>query len=115
VVADVAERLEDITIEGVPRRSWMRLRLIRVAEEQAPAPQPSPLTGGEVEQVHEVLGSGGSGAGSTERIDEIASRTTGDPTNWRPIADLSGITDPLRLAGGQLLKIPESAIRKAAD
>jgi len=54
VIAEVAERIECFTPEGIPRRSWLRMRMLRVAEPQsqpqavrhsspviAPAPAPS--------------------------------------------------------------------------
>lgn len=44
VITAVAERLEDFTPEGAPRRSWVRLRLVRVADgppEPVPVLQPA--------------------------------------------------------------------------
>lgn len=43
VVAAVAERFETFGADGVPRRSWLRLKLIRVDEQTTPAvPRPDP-------------------------------------------------------------------------
>lgn len=43
VVAAVAERFETFDVDGVPRRSWLRLKLIRVDEQTTPAvPRPDP-------------------------------------------------------------------------
>lgn len=45
VITAVAERLEDFSPEGAPRRAWVRLRLARVADgpiEQIPVLQPAP-------------------------------------------------------------------------
>ena len=42
VVAAVAERFESFDADGVPRRSWLRLKLIRVDEQTTPAvPRPN--------------------------------------------------------------------------
>jgi hypothetical protein len=69
VIVAVAERLEYFTPEGVPRRSWLRLRMLRAAESRAeaastgPAPPSIPpveelrVPEGSVE-VHEVIGGG---------------------------------------------------------
>jgi hypothetical protein len=70
VVVAVAERLEYFTSEGVPRRSWLRLRMLRAAEPPADAAQarlgPPPLVSSSEElripesgvEVHEVIGGG---------------------------------------------------------
>jgi hypothetical protein len=45
VITAVAERLEDFTAEGAPRRAWVRLRLARIADgpmQQIPVLQPVP-------------------------------------------------------------------------
>jgi hypothetical protein len=45
VIMATAERLEDFTAEGAPRRAWVRLRLARVADgpvQQIPVLQPTP-------------------------------------------------------------------------
>lgn len=124
VVAAVAERLEHFTQGGAPRRSWLRMRLLRVAEPDEPtgtateatalAP-PSELLaaaesgGGPV--AHEVLGAGPEGAepGSPapgQRLDELAFRYYGIPSLWRLIAAFNNLADPLRVDGGSVLRIP---------
>ena len=42
-----------------------------------------------------------------DTLDRIAARYFGDSTKWRDIATLNGIADPLDLAPGRLLSIPE--------
>ena len=124
VVTAVAERLEYFTAEGVPRRSWLRLRLVRVdesvaAEETTPLPGLGPLellpeSGGEIEGdvlVHEVLGSGPSAEGDGgcfpgERLDQIAYRYLGDPASWRDLAIFNNIDNPFCMAAGLALEIP---------
>jgi nucleoid-associated protein YgaU len=126
VVAAVAERLEYFTPEGVPRRSWLRMRMLRVAE-----PLSTPLTAlasnlvvaaepettgtpvaavqsaastGE-ERIYEVVGEPG-GGGSSDTLYNIAARFGLDPSWWREIAERSGIDDPLRIEPGTQLRIP---------
>jgi hypothetical protein len=127
VVAAVAERFERFTPEGVPERSWMHMRFLRVNE---PAPQP-PLSAPAAEApaeiqmeeaaaelanldipedqllVHETLGGGENGdRGSGERLDELAARYYGDPALWRLIAAFNNIDDPASIPAGLLLRIP---------
>lgn len=123
VVTDIAERFEQFTPEGVPQRSWVRMRLRRVPE---PGSQPAPAaqapqraldlleqtTGAETtpEQLrtHEILG----GSAETEapqtgeRLDEVAQRAYGDCSLWRLLAAFNNIDDPLHLSAGQVLRLP---------
>jgi hypothetical protein len=126
VITAVAERLEHFTTSGTPQRSWLRLRLVRVQEgPTAPAGAPAieenlpdalptedaieglgpPEGAGEV---HEVEGGGPEGEpGSSERLDVIADTYLEDPALWRWIAAYNNIDDPLRMAAGTVLQIPE--------
>jgi hypothetical protein len=124
IVIAVAERLEHFTPEGVPRRSWLRMRMLRVSEPAAQTPgteQPLDSTSIPLEELqaleiptdgaltHEVIGGAeaGEGEGGTgERLDEIASEVYGDPALWRLIAEFNDITHPLQIAAGSLLRIP---------
>jgi hypothetical protein len=132
VVAALAERVEYFTSSGAPRRSWLRMRLLRVDEVpigEAAAPRPqttiptvTPETAippGQL-RVHQVLGGrsrpasagepgtgvAAGGGGSAERLDEIAHRQYGDPRYWRVIAAVNNIDDPLRIPEGQVLSVP---------
>jgi hypothetical protein len=114
IVDSVAERLEYFDSEGRPRRSWLRLRLLRTesaAVNAAPAPPvfgtapiyDAPLpTPTDMEQVHEVLGAGR----ETERLDEIATRYYGDASLWRWLARVNNISNPQELQSGMRLRIP---------
>ena len=136
VIAEVAERLEWFTPEGVPRRSWLRMRMLRVAESQsrpqasrhsnpaiapiapiAPAPAVGSPTG--ASPAAAVRGAaaadggrvyevvGESGeGGSSEPLYNIASRNGRSPSWWRVIAEQNGIDDPLRIAPGTQLRVP---------
>jgi hypothetical protein len=123
VVTAVAERLEHFGADGAPARSWLRMRLTRVSEDDAQAvtssqlaPPADAMAGaggvgqgvGEGEVVHQVLGGGSDTAGTGERLEDIAFQYYGDPSAWRLIADLNGIADPGRVAPGTLLRIPPS-------
>jgi hypothetical protein len=115
VVAAVAERLEHFTNEGVPRRSWLSMRLLRVIEPSSGAdefqtPSPADLNAAALdvsaEQIdaHEVVG--GVSAGQGERLDELARRFYGDPGYWRLLATFNDIDNPHQIGAGTLLQVP---------
>lgn len=125
VVAAVAERLEDFTSAGTPRRSWLRMRLLRVEDEAGPRepvlerepPDPEAVAaalGPEDYEGYTVLGaSEEEGAPSGQRLDEIAHQRYGDPSLWRLIAALNGVDDPNNLPAGQVLRLPTAeALRR---
>ncbi len=112
VVAAVSERLEHFTREGKPHRSWLRLRLLRVAVAEEPEPvEPTapPLDREEARQrlagseliTHEPVGGDRGG----ERLDQIAAERFGHPGYWSLLAEINDLHDPLRPAG-QPLRVP---------
>jgi hypothetical protein len=132
VIAAAAQRLESFTEAGVPRRAWLRLRMLRVtppdagrrdqsttvpdlervmtsALGNAPA-APASARSSEIEHTVEIAG--GSAAGdsgsvsSPTRLDDLAQRYLGDPARWRLIAWFNDISDPLRMTAGRLLHVP---------
>jgi hypothetical protein len=121
VVTAVAERLEHFGADGSAARSWLRLRLSRVSEDDAQAsaaPELAPSAAapdalaaegaGTGEVVHQVIGSGSDVAGAGERLEDIAFQYFGDPSAWRLIADYNGLADPGRVPAGTVLRIPSS-------
>jgi hypothetical protein len=107
IITSVAERFEYFTVDGVPRRSWMRLRFRRVAEPAVPPTRerrhtmggaPGPFGLGEAVESHEVTGN--------ERPDQIASECYGDPSLVRALMSHNNIDDPLHIPAGKLLDIP---------
>ena len=108
-------------------RSWLRMRLLRVAEtpETTPLEQP-PL---KHEEVMAVLPESGITAQTTasapppeekeihqyaanERLDELATRYCRHPSMWRLLAGFNELLDPLRIAPGTLLRIPSLDIEQ---
>lgn len=120
VITALAERLESFTPGGAPRRSWLRLRMLRVDDaaaegvDEASDIEPGALGdfplpedfGGEDSIVHELLGDGD---GSGERLDQLADRYYGDPAYWRLLAGCNDIDDPGRLSAGTALYCPSRA------
>jgi hypothetical protein len=131
IVASLAERLEHFTSAGAPRRSWLRLCLLRVDDGPAEAMQAPPVLapGLDAEQVaerlspedfeaHEVLGAGGAPGQppvSGQRLDEIAQQAYGDPAHWRLVASLNDIDDPMQVPAGTVLRLPSAgALRRGS-
>lgn len=131
VVAAIAENLESFTANGVPRRSWLRLRFVRVDEQSVSKSRTEPtlnampnlmsstselmasaqstLDGTDV-RVHEVIGDMNSGHGSRERLEEIAYRHYGNASCWRLIAAANNIVNPHDIAAGTRLTVPSLSI-----
>lgn len=85
--------------EGMPLRANVDLSLEQFEPDANWGPQ-NPTSGTpKPQRTHQVQ------VGDT--LDRIAARYFGDSTKWRDIAALNGIADPLDLAPGRLLSIPE--------
>lgn len=121
VIKEISERLEYFTAEGVPQRSFIRLRMQRVAEDYedlvggalAPPPLPedlnlAPPTLGEDTLSHVAIGAEASpdAPGEVERLDQLAFDYYGSPTEWRLLAWLNNIDNPLQLTLGTVLQVP---------
>lgn len=117
VISAVAERLERFTSAGAARRSWLSLRLLRVAEQPVAPASDAPVLPPDVQQaaaaqappgavaVHQVVGAGGA-AGGGESLYDLAYSYYGNPGLWRLIAVYNGIADPMQVAPGTVLQIP---------
>jgi hypothetical protein len=116
VVVAVAERLEHFTQSGTPRRSWLRLRMVRVADEANAAAEPTMIepsaeswtewpdtVSPEDIRFHDLTGDGDE---STEPLFMIAQRMHGTPDTEHYIAAFNDIDDLLRLEAGRTLQIP---------
>jgi hypothetical protein len=122
VITSVAERLEFFTQEGLPRRSWLRMRLCRVnmtadqrGENTQPAGVEELVTPDEVleaeprEGQETIIGTHPAEDSETTvtRIEELAARVYGDPAMWRAIAWFNEIEDPLHIPPGTVLSLPD--------
>jgi hypothetical protein len=129
VVVPVAERFEQFTPEGVPQRSWLKLRLVRCSSPATPAaaaPAAPPLDEEDIErwlqpvpddevQVHEVAGertTDDSAPGQVERIEQLAFRYFGDASLWPLLAAFNGLEDPARMPAGTVLRVPPTGAMK---
>jgi hypothetical protein len=116
IVAAVSERLEHFTQSGVPQRSWMKMRFLRVLENASASEGQQTVAAAALDtsdaareraRDHVVAGSAGPAAAlSGERLDSLASRYYGNPSLWRVLARYNGIDDPARIPPGTTLRIP---------
>jgi hypothetical protein len=125
VIAAVAERLDYFTPTGVPRRSWLRLRMLRVSEpgleearvkpvEVRPLAEAAAQVAADA-SVHEVLGGiAPDGQATGERLDELAFRYYGDASLWRVLASANSVDKLPWLSPGRLLRIPSLASLRAS-
>lgn len=123
VVTAIAQRLDDFTHGGVPQRAWLRLRLLRVADEdndlQGGAVPPPVVDTADLPEaaltlaegpgiVHEVQGDSASDdaqSGSSDRLDELAHRYYGDASLWRLLAWTNDVSDPFCIAAGTSIHV----------
>ena len=127
LVASVAERLEQFNSNGEPRRSWLRMRMIRAEKmsqsdsaasgaDSAPPELPDNLdtalpmvdpSSDENLPAHQMIGSPVEGG---ERLDVVAQQEYGSPSAWQWLAAFNHVIDPLRIPTGTLLKTPALSV-----
>lgn len=126
IVTSVAERFDSFDGDGSPRRSWLRMKLVRVAESAADARasfeeeltranaaaapgltpgRPSPGAGSAVRAV----GDGSGDADNTGvRFDLLANDGLGSPFRWRLLARHNDIANPFAVQPGTVLAVPST-------
>jgi LysM repeat protein len=99
VVSSASVSYTYFSSQGTPLRATVDLTLTQYEDGKVFGPQ-NPTSGTpHPHRVHRVQ--------PGETLDRIAAVHYGTPTNWRAIADLNGVEDPLALRPGLLLAIPE--------
>ncbi|MGH3952330.1 MAG: hypothetical protein ACRDSE_24990 [Pseudonocardiaceae bacterium] len=129
VITAVAERYDAFDSYGTPRRSWLRMKLVRVTESAAEAQAEfetelaqakaqadaraaeAALTAAEpgVSPTEAVLAVGEGQADpdySGVRFDLLATDALGSPFLWRLLAEHNGIDDPFQVHSGTVLTVP---------
>jgi hypothetical protein len=115
VVTHVAERLDCFSASGVPARSWLKLRMRRVADEPVEFPvlydwlndlDTSLAILDRLETEDVPSDDREAAVPFTERLDILAQRFFGNPALWRFIAAVNRITDPLEYGVTITLRIP---------
>ena len=114
VVVSVAERLDAVEASGMPRRSWLRLKLVRTKEEPVATRTRTAdnavqaIGGGQSGQSDQSGsdGQGGNDGGTGVRFDVLAAQALGDPLRWRELAEHNDVANPLRVPAGTVLAVP---------
>ena len=118
VIVAIAERFDAFGDAGEPRRSWLRLKLHRVAEpaasaaasfdaELASSAQVAPAQADQ--DAIQAVGDGGAGPGfAGVRFDLLAASSLGNPQRWRLLAEHNGIANPMEVAAGTVLAVPQA-------
>lgn len=125
VISEIAERFEDFTADGMPRRSWIRMRFLRVESISPRAPvapiqraAPSPVPRHMSPLARSAVTAGASSAPQQAapgmRLDAIAMQAFGNPSEWRRVARYNNITDPFRPPVGRPLMIPPKETQQSA-
>lgn len=118
VIAAISERFDAFGATGAPRRSWLRIKLLRVTEPAtgtarsfndeltASGRTSIPDSGQEAVQ---AIGDGEAGPGyGGVRVDLLAASTLGSAQRWRQLAEHNGIDNPMEIAPGAVLSVPRS-------
>lgn len=124
VVTDVAERLDYFTRNGVPQRSWLKMRLRKINNEPFEeeddmymAKRNHALTKAFLENPYSIHGlfltdqnsdilQNTETLHSTDRLDNIADRFYHDPAMWKLLAVFNNIDNPLDNTNSRSIKIP---------
>lgn len=116
VIVAIAERFDLFDATGAPRRSWLRLKLRRVAEPDAPpaggydtelaaAAQAAPVPA--AADAVAAVGDGEPAPGySGVRFDLLAGDALGNPHRWRMLAAHNDIDNPMDVPPGAVLSVP---------
>lgn len=99
VVSSASVSFTYFSSQGTPLRATVDLTLTQYEDGKVFGPQ-NPTSGTpHPQRAHRVQ--------PGETLDRIAAAHYGSATNWRAIAEVNGIEDPLALKAGRILAIPE--------
>lgn len=115
IIVAIAERFDAFTLGGTPRRSWLRLKMVRVAEsadaaqegfEAELAAASTPAAPGS------AVVAAGDGAAETGysgvRFDLLSHDALGSPLRWRLLAEHNQIANPFEVQAGTPLAVPSA-------
>lgn len=103
VITNMTQKFTLFKPDGTPVRAKVEVTFTQ-HKDLNDYPNQNPTSGGgDIERVWRVV--------AGDRIDTIAYAVYGDATQWRTIAAYNGLDDPLNIAPGQQLVIPQDKIR----
>lgn len=120
IIVAVAERFDAFDSTGVPRRSWLRVRLVRLSESATSEGSSVTGTANGLDSAGGRSAGGQSAVGAVQavgdgatdpdftgvRLDLLATEAWGSPAGWRRLAEHNGIDNPLAIAPGSVLAVP---------
>ncbi len=123
VIVAIAERFDAFIYGGTPRRSWIRLKLIRVAESAQAAQSGfeedlAAASTPKVEPGSAVMATGDGDAQSDYsgvRFDLLAHDALGSPLRWRLLAEHNRLANPFDVEPGTALSVPALIQEKVTD
>lgn len=98
VIMSLSQKFTLFSKDGTPLRTTVDVSFQQVADDLNYLRQNPTSGGGPAMKTHLVQ--------AGDRLDLIAAKIYGDPTQWRLIAHENGLVHPLRLRNGQQLVIP---------
>lgn len=113
IITDLAERTEDFSSTGKPRRSWVSLRLLQTDAAPLTTVRSRLLDAATLDALRALVGSGPLSdlmvyeVREGDRLPELAERFYGKAGLWRLIAEFNALEDPNVLAPGTVLALPE--------
>lgn len=99
VITNMTQKFTLFKFDGTPVRAQVDVTFTQYDDKKDYKHQNPTSGGGPVQRIWSVV--------RGDRLDTIAAATYGDATQWRRIADHNNLRDPLALAPGQQLIIPE--------
>lgn len=122
IITALAERFDAFGVDGRPRRSWLRMKMVRVAQSAAEAAlsyedelarASADAVGAQQESgtgVQDAVQAVGEGNADPEytgvRFDLLATDALGNPFLWRRLAQHNDIDNPFAISPGEVLSIP---------
>jgi len=119
MILAAAERFDQFSITGVPERSWMTLKLRRLADSddesfaEFPVPRDPATIDTEAVTTDAIVTIGDGEPEPTARPDLIAFETLGNPLDWRLIAIHNELDSPFDVPPGTVLEVPRVSGRPA--
>jgi hypothetical protein len=98
IITTMSEKFTLFDGNGVPLRCVVNITLEQFLDTEEPAPQISSQSTSQSAPPTVTATQG-------ERIDNLASSGTGDPNNWRDVAEKNNIDNPMKLQSGQSLNL----------
>jgi hypothetical protein len=123
VIVAIAERFDGFTFGGTPRRSWLRLKMLRIAEDAASAQEAfeEELAAAETAKAAPGTAVVAIGDGTDEpdysgvRFDLLANDALGSPLRWRLLAEHNNIINPFEVEAGTALSVPDLTANGSAS